>query len=93
MILSPHPFRTTSTYYLVKGDVEEVLKANDDPRVTRSEWVRPETEAVEYDKVGITDGLVDYLAEKGIEEDYQTKGLDWVQDTVDNKKTDGVTAI
>lgn len=82
LVVSSVDEMTEDAYYLVKGDVEDVLRANEDARVMRSEWVRTETDEIEYDKVGITDGLIPFLAEKGVEEDLQTKAVEWVDSKV-----------
>lgn len=66
-------------YYYVKGDVSEVLKGNEDSRVVRSEWVKPEARSVVIEQIGITEGLPEFLAEKGVSEELQKEGLEWVQ--------------
>jgi len=69
-------------YYFVQGDIAEVLKGNDDNRVVRSEWVRPEAKEIEIEQVGITEGLVEFLASKGADEELQKEGIEWVNKTL-----------
>lgn len=70
-------------FYRVKGTFEEVMKANRNEKVVSSDWDKDREQVAFIDpenhrKFEITDGLVEFLAEKGIPEDNQTKAVDWV---------------
>lgn len=66
-------------YYYVQGDISEVLKGNDDNRVIRSEWIKPEARTIDIEQVGITEGLAEFLASKGVDQELQKEGIQWVE--------------
>lgn len=70
---------TEDAYYYVQGDISEVLKGNDDERVIRSEWIKPEARSIDIEQVGITEGLADFLANKGVDQELQQEGIEWVE--------------
>jgi DNA repair exonuclease SbcCD nuclease subunit len=80
------PLKTISTvqeidddaYYKLIGGYEEVIKANKENLVVATEYDKRGENSIEYIKVGILDGLSEFLAGKGIDETYQKKGIDWV---------------
>lgn len=69
-------------YYIVQGDISEVLKGNDDERVFRTEWIKPEARQIEIEQMGITEGLIEFLANKGVDEESQKRGIAWVETIV-----------
>lgn len=72
-------------YYKIKGNLEEVIKANRDGKVVKSEYVRTEEDVLEYEKIGIIDGLPEFLAEKGLDAKEQKKAVKWVQSVVGDR--------
>lgn len=66
-------------YYMVRGEFEEVLKANNSLQVVKSEWVKSSAQSIEYQKVGILDGLPEFLAAKSLDETQQSKAVEWVK--------------
>lgn len=70
---------TEDAYYFVQGDIAEVLKGNDDNRVVRSEWVKHESREITIEQVGITEGLIEFLASKGVDQELQKEGIEWVE--------------
>lgn len=66
-------------YYIVEGEYEDVLKANRDANVIRAEWKPAESQAMVYQKLGIYDGLPEFLANKGLSEERQGYAVDWVK--------------
>jgi len=73
---------TDDAYYKIKGDLEEVIKANRESKVVKSEFVNTQEDVLEYEKIGIIDGLPEFLAEKGLEAEDQKKAVKWVQSVV-----------
>jgi len=82
VIKSVDEMTAEDAYYILNtSDLKEYVKANKDARVVESSWAKPlpvEETAIDYQKVGITDGLVAFLADKGIADEYQNKALEWV---------------
>lgn len=69
---------TEDAYYKLVGGYAEVIKANKEKLVVRTEYNHSETTTREYVKLGIVDGLAEYLSKKGIDEPLQKKGIEWV---------------
>lgn len=67
------------SYYKIKGSFEEVIKANREEKVVKSELVKTDEDVLEYEKLGIIDGLPEFLAAKGIEAIQQQKAVEWVR--------------
>ena len=67
------------SYYKIKGTLDEVIKANRENKVVKSELVKENEDVLEYDKLGIVDGLPEFLASKGIDPERQKKAVAWVQ--------------
>jgi DNA repair exonuclease SbcCD nuclease subunit len=66
-------------YYKLVGGYDEVIKANKEQKVVLTEYdTSKESVTTDYIKVGIVDGLAEFLAKKGIDESLQKKGIDWV---------------
>lgn len=66
--------------YKMVGNMEDVLEANKREGVVSSEWKRPEAKALNFDhQVKVTDGLIEFLATKGCDQDLQKQGLEFVQ--------------
>jgi len=90
------PLKTVSTvddmtedaYYKVVGNLEEVMKANREDNVVKSE-LRSEDMVLNYDKVGIVDGLAEYLAGKGIDTEFQDRGVSWVKKLLNLERKGG----
>lgn len=66
-------------YYIVEGDYDEVLKANRDTNVIRTVWKPQVGEAIAYQKLGIYDGLPEFLATKGLPTEKQEFAVNWVK--------------
>ena len=66
-------------FYFVKGDIDEVLKANRNGDVIRTDWAIEARQAIDFKPAGVTDGLADYLALNGFDSSYQQRGITWVQ--------------
>lgn len=75
-------------YYMVRGSFEEVVKANNIDAVVKTDWVKPQTAVLDYEKIGLTEGLPEFLAEKGLNPDEQQNAVDWVN-TVISKDIQG----
>ena len=73
---------TEDAYYKIKGNFEEVIKANKAEEVVKSELVKTEKDVVEYERVGIVDGLPEFLAGKGLDDKRQQMAVDWVNNIV-----------
>lgn len=68
-------------YYKLVGGYEEVIKANKEQKVVMTEYdTSKEKVSTDYIKVGILDGLSEFLAKKGIDETLQKRGTGWVTD-------------
>jgi len=80
-------------YYKLIGGYEEVIKANKEHMVVRTEYDSSKEITTEYTKVGIVDGLNSFLADKGICEDLQKKAICWVSDLLKLEKTDEVVVV
>ena len=70
---------TEDAHYKVKGDLETILKANRLDSVVKTDWDNRSAKSIEYKKMGITDGLPEFLAEEGLQEKWQIKALIWVE--------------
>lgn len=66
-------------YYFVQGSINDVMGANKNENVFRTEWVQEDSDVIEYSRTDITTGLPEFLAEKGCDEDLQQQGLEWVE--------------
>lgn len=66
-------------YYRVEGSLEEVLLANQHEKVVKTDWIRPESAAIDLSNLTITDGLPQFLADKGLPEKFQKMGVEWVE--------------
>jgi DNA repair exonuclease SbcCD nuclease subunit len=66
-------------YYKVEGSLEEVLLANQHEKVVKTDWVRPETASIDLSNLTITDGLPNFLADRGLPEKFQKMGVEWVE--------------
>jgi len=76
---------TDDAYYKIKGNLEEVIKANREAQVVKSEFVKTAEDVLEYEKMGIVDGLPEFLAEKGLEAAEQQKAVSWVRNIVGDR--------
>lgn len=66
-------------YYRLVGDYEEMIKANNEPMVVKTEYNEEQKQIMTYEKLGICDGLPEFLAVKGIDEKLQNRAVTWVQ--------------
>lgn len=66
------------SYYSVQGNLDTILKANLDERVHQTRRVE-KLEPIGQEEFGLTDGLPEFLAEKGIEAPMQQKAVEWVK--------------
>jgi len=84
--LSFKPMKTISSideisddaYYRLVGNYEEMIKANNEPAIVKTEYDENQQQAIVYEKLGICEGLPDFLATKGISEDMQQKAVTWI---------------
>jgi DNA repair exonuclease SbcCD nuclease subunit len=66
-------------YYKLVGGYEEVIKANKEQKVVMTEYDTSKEEVnTDYIKVGILDGLPEFLAKKGIDDSLQKEAVTWV---------------
>lgn len=72
---------TEDAYYMVKGSFEEVMRANQNSSVVKAEWIKDEAQVFEFQKLEITDGLPEFLSEKGLTEQEQKEAIEWVKNT------------
>lgn len=74
---------TEDAYYMVEGDdFKDILAGNQHEQVVKTKWSRPVFDALVYQKMGIIDGLPEFLAEKGIPEAQQQFAVDWVKQSL-----------
>lgn len=76
---------TEDAYYNLEGSAQEIVNAQNDSRVIRSNWVKDISQALDditSNGFSVTHGLTDYLASKNISKDWQTKALDFVRKIV-----------
>jgi len=71
---------TEDAYYRIVGNYEEIIKANNDPMVVKTEYDDSQERTIVYERVGICEGLPEFLANKGINEDTQQRAVAWVTD-------------
>ena len=80
---------TDDAYYRLIGDYEEIIKANNEPMIIKAEYDdEKEQQAITYERLGICDGLPEFLAVKGISEEMQQRAMDWISNILklnDNK--------
>lgn len=81
---------TDDAYYRLVGNYEEMIKANNEPSIVKTEYDDNEQEVIVYEKLGICEGLPDFLATKGINEDMQDKAIKWISNLLNLK--DGAVA-
>jgi DNA repair exonuclease SbcCD nuclease subunit len=72
---------TEDAYYMVRGEFEEVMKAGKLESVVKTDWVKEDVKSIMYEKIGLTEGLPEFLAEKGLNEEEQTSAVTWVTKT------------
>jgi len=65
-------------YYRLIGDYEEIIKANNEPLIVKAEYDDVQTQAMTYERIGICDGLPEFLAAKGLNEDMQKRAIAWI---------------
>ena len=65
-------------YYKLVGGYDDVIKANREDMVVATEYNNEKENTVEYTKVGILDGLPEFLANKGIDQGLQKQAVSWV---------------
>jgi len=71
---------TEDAYYKVVGSFEEVLEANFNENVIKSDLEAAESfDDTEYCRTEITEGLTNFLAAKGINPEYQEYAIKWVE--------------
>lgn len=70
---------TEDAHYLVEGEFDAVLEANNHAQVVKTKCSDSVQDVMEYERLGLVDGLLEFLADKGIDQDYQKMGLDWVK--------------
>jgi len=66
------------SYYMVRGGMDEVLKGNKLDNVLRTDYEFTEKTAISYTKLSITDGLPEFLALHGFDNQYQERAVKWV---------------
>lgn len=65
-------------YYMLRGDFSEVIKGHKNANVIKTDWVKTARTAISSVELSLTEGLTNFLADKGIDEEYQKVGQDWV---------------
>lgn len=65
-------------YYRLIGDYDEIIKANNEPLVVKAEYDSVQEQIITYERLGICDGLPEFLANKGISEELQKKAISWI---------------
>lgn len=78
---------TDDAYYRLVGDYDAILKANNEPQVVKAEYDNNEERTIAYEKVGICDGLPEFLATKGINEGMQKRAITWISSLLKLKET------
>lgn len=76
---------TEDAYYHLAGDVQEIVNAQNDPRVVRANWVRDVSQALDdisNQGFSIVHGLPEFLSEKGVNQEWQTKAYEFVSKVV-----------
>ena len=76
---------TDDAYYMVRGEIDEVLKGNKLDNVIRTGYQKAEKSTIAYRKLSITDGLPEFLALNGFDKDYQDFALKWVSESLLNE--------
>ena len=71
---------TDDAYYRLVGDYDEIIKANNEPLIVKSEYTNTQEQAITYERIGICDGLPEFLATKGINDNMQKRAIDWISD-------------
>ena len=70
---------TDDAYYRLVGNYEEMIKANNEPMIVKTEYDDSSEQVIAYEnKFGICDGLPEFLASKGIEENMQHRAISWI---------------
>ena len=69
---------TEDAYYKIVGNYEEIIRANNDPNVVKTDYDDSQERIIVYERAGICEGLPEFLAAKGINEDMQQKAVTWV---------------
>lgn len=76
---------TEDAYYDLHGDAQEIVNAQNDSRIVRSNWVKDISQAltdITQDGFSVANGLSEFLSSKGINEEWQNKALEFVNKTV-----------
>jgi DNA repair exonuclease SbcCD nuclease subunit len=82
------PLRTVSTYaevkddayYMVRGDLSEVVASGKDTNVLRTSCERFEQVAIDFQSRSVTYQLPQFLAERGLTPERQQQAVKWVED-------------
>lgn len=80
---------TEDAYYFLNGNAQEIVNAQNDPRVVRSNWVRDLSKALDdisSQGFSIVHGLPEFLASKNINEEWQTKAFEFVRKVIPTKQ-------
>lgn len=77
---------TEDAYYKVKGDLQQVLEANKNINVIKTERSNIEYKPIEVEKIGPTQGLPEFLAQKGIDENWQKYAVNWVNEVIQRRE-------
>jgi DNA repair exonuclease SbcCD nuclease subunit len=75
-------------YYRLVGSYEEMIKANNEPMIVKTEYADSIEQTIVYEKFGICDGLPEFLAVKGLGEGMQRKAVEWISNLL--KLKDGI---
>lgn len=76
---------TEDAYYNLEGNAQEIVNAQNDSRVVRSNWVRDVSQALEDVSTkgfSVIHGLPEFLASKNINEAWQAKAIEFVNKIV-----------
>ena len=71
---------TEDAYYCLEGNAQDIVNAQNDSRIIRSNWVKDVGQALDDLSNGfsVVHGLTEFLANKNINSDWQTKAIEFV---------------
>lgn len=73
---------TEDAYYHLKADADTIVEASKDRRVVRADCIKHEVAPINANGFSITDGLVEYLASKGVSQERQQYAIKFVENLV-----------
>ncbi len=75
---------TEDAYYHLEGDAQQMADAQQDSRIVRASWVKDISTALDETQQGfsVINGLTEFLANKNVSQDWQTKAIEFVNKVV-----------